>query len=95
MIPPDVRAAVNRRANGACEDCGCGEPLELHHLRYWTNDERGWSVPIDGLETIHDLDALCRECHHGRHLDRNGEFWKDPEEMADHWWGFDNEMSKP
>ena len=68
------RGAVNEvylRAGGVCEDCGDDEcRLEMHHLRY------------TGHETPDDLALLCRDCHHNRHIDRNGEFWADPEEMA-------------
>jgi len=83
-IPQVTRDAVNRRANGCCEDCDRSDPLELHHLTY----------RYIGLETPGDLDALCRHCHRQRHVDMNGDFWADPEEMADHWWGYDNEMDK-
>ena len=106
-IPSDVRAAVMRRAathvicechdegHAVCEDCWrCDVPLELHHLRYWIIGDDGFEEDIDGKETEADLDVLCRDCHHARHLDLNGEFWRDPEEMETHWWTFYNEMSK-
>ena len=90
-IPSDVRAAVLRRAEGGCEDCRVDYPLELHHLRYFTD----LGEPIDGIEEEDDLAALCRECHHDRHIDPNGVFWRDPEEMEDAWFGFHWEMEKP
>lgn len=76
-IPDSVRAAVVRRANGRCEDCGERDRLELHHLRYWREGE---DEPIFGTETAADLDALCRGCHHARHVDPFGYFWSDPVE---------------
>ncbi|MBO0863481.1 MAG: hypothetical protein J2P16_00205 [Mycobacterium sp.] len=96
MIPEAVRAAVRQRAKGRCEDCGETRRLELHHLRYWTEpDWHGDSERIDGRETPHDLDALCRDCHHSQHIDLNGEFWSDPQEMEQHWFGYFSEMAKP
>jgi 5-methylcytosine-specific restriction endonuclease McrA len=88
-VPAAVRAAVNRRADGRCEDCGERVPLELHHLRYLKVVVPGdgpWD--IDGYEEPDDLAALCRDCHHRRHVDPNGEFWRDPEEMEVAWAGF-------
>jgi 5-methylcytosine-specific restriction endonuclease McrA len=82
-IPPEVRSTVLGRADGVCEDCQEFRKLELHHLRYWTNDP--WRESIRGRETPDDLAALCRECHHERHLDPSGQFWMDPEE-ADALW---------
>jgi hypothetical protein len=38
--------------------------------------------------------AARRECHLARHLDLNGDFWVDPEQKADQWWCYFNEMSK-
>jgi 5-methylcytosine-specific restriction endonuclease McrA len=97
-IPPAVRAATLRRAGGCCEDCGERLPLELHHLRYRTDywpDMEGGSKPIFGRETVDDLAALCRDCHHARHVDPNGGFWADPEEMAEHWAPYRWAMDKP
>jgi hypothetical protein len=88
-VPKHVRAAVYNRCRDndgslCCEDCGIHCHPELHHLRYWTDDDE----PIHGLETTGDLAALCRECHLERHLDPNGNFWRDPQELAE-CWGYD------
>jgi 5-methylcytosine-specific restriction endonuclease McrA len=91
-IPFDVWQEVTRRADRHCEDCGNVKKLELHHLRYWTSPPH--SEPIFGWETATDLAALCRVCHHNRHRDPNGQFWLDPEAMADHWWGYFNELER-
>jgi 5-methylcytosine-specific restriction endonuclease McrA len=76
---------VLRRANLACEECGYNRPLEMHHLRY----RRDYGALIFGSETPDDLDALCRDCHLGRHLDPNGDYWADPEDKESHWAGWD------
>jgi 5-methylcytosine-specific restriction endonuclease McrA len=94
-VPEATRRAVLERARGCCEDCGDQLPLELHHLRYYAETEyKGVPDSIFGRETPCDLDALCRECHRQRHIDPNGDWWNDPEEMADHWWYYNEEMSK-
>jgi 5-methylcytosine-specific restriction endonuclease McrA len=98
-IPPQVRGAVLHRAGGRCEDCGERLPLELHHLRYWLRPGYPslWEpvpTPIFGRETVEDLAALCRDCHHSRHLDPAGEFWVDPEDMDEHWAPYRWEMDK-
>jgi 5-methylcytosine-specific restriction endonuclease McrA len=90
-----VRAVYERAANliiadrpevVVCEDCWADNlPLELHHLRY--EDDNG--NPIHGHETLDDLALLCRECHHGRHIGPDGEFYRDPEDVVrqwDNWW---------
>jgi 5-methylcytosine-specific restriction endonuclease McrA len=90
-IPEATRRAVLARCKGHCEDCG--EPFtllrrpELHHLRYWIEDpyDPPFQLSIFGRENPDDLDVLCRSCHHQRHLDLNGDFWTDPEEMFRHW----------
>jgi len=82
-IPENVRRRVFARCRRRCEDCGRPYRLELHHLRYHTDDWRRESIL--GKETPNDLAALCRWCHHQRHIDPNGEFWADPQEMAEHW----------
>jgi len=98
VIKREVRLAVLARAGGCCEDCGEKLPLELHHLRYEPEPSptyRPWEDPIpDGWETPDDLDALCRDHHHGRHVDLNGEFWRDPVEMEAHWFGYHWAMDK-
>lgn len=88
LIPAATRRAVRHRSRGACEDCGADDrPLELHHLRYLTEGDpgRGGQESIFGQEQPEDLAALCRDCHHDRHLDPAGEFWSDPEEKATAW----------
>ncbi len=84
-VPDHIRAEVIRRAHYRCEDCGVygsQAALGLHHLRY-RHPRTGQS--IFGRETARDLAALCWPCHQARHLDRNGTFWPDPEEMAEYW----------
>jgi 5-methylcytosine-specific restriction endonuclease McrA len=83
-IPEATRRAVLRRADGHCEGCGEPRPLELHHLHYD-------SIGREGPE---DLAALCRDCHRGRHIDLNGDFWEDPRDKEDHWSGYFREMEK-
>lgn len=84
---------VLTRNQGRCEDCECsGLNLEMHHLRYRIDDfrcgKRNFGGLIFGHETENDLDALCRDCHLQRHLDINNDFWVDPEERDDHWFGY-------
>lgn len=84
-IPDKVRMAVTRRAGKKCENCGTDRArLELHHLTYYRQAD-GAPLPIYGYETPSDLLALCRYCHHGKHRDANGDFWRDPEEMENYW----------
>ena len=75
----------------------------MHHLRYQVGlhryshpkmalDHAG--DPIFGQETPDDLAALCRDRHHNRHLDPDGEFWVDPEAMEDAWFGCHWAMDK-
>lgn len=95
MIPANIRKTVMKRAAGRCEDCGMCCSLELHHLRYRTEPDM-FTIDghdISGRETPDDLMALCRECHQSRHIDPAGEFWRDPEEMADHWQPYFDEMA--
>jgi hypothetical protein len=71
-----------------CEDCQQPLPLELHHLRYFTEHGGKHDLggePIHGIETPDDLAALCRECHLARHVDAAGVFWRDPQERETHW----------
>jgi hypothetical protein len=65
----------------------------LHHLTYYTA-VNGEVEDVRGLETPADLAALCRECHKRRHIDANGDWWNDPEEMADHWRYYNREMDR-
>ena len=85
-IDSGVRRFVLARASRCCGDCGERVRLEIHHLRYQPEDPTG--TVADGWETPDDLAALCRDCHHNRHIDPNGDFWRDPEEMADAWFGY-------
>jgi hypothetical protein len=79
-IPRRVRKLIMRRCRYRCEDCEQYRPLELHHLRYLTAERP--REPIFGRESPDDLAALCRDCHHKRHLDPYGRFWVDPEDLA-------------
>lgn len=83
-IPLATRKSVLARAWGKCEECAHRAVLDLHHLHYRTVGE----------ESPEDLKALCRDCHHAAHRDINGEYWRDPEEMAAHWWSYHEEMHK-
>ncbi len=83
-VPTNTRRTVMRRCEGRCEDCGDRRATSLHHLHYR-------SV---GFEEPHDLAALCWDCHQARHRDYNGDYWRDPEGMEDHWWMYHNEMEK-
>jgi hypothetical protein len=95
-IPGQIRIQVLVRAGYRCQDCGAfgtgGHPIELQHLRYYGEchcnrpDKCHCDIrPIFGRETLDDLAALCRGCHHARHVDPSGEFWPDPQEMAEYW----------
>lgn len=89
-----------------CEDCGCEDvSLEAHHLHYNRDgslavDANGNRVHVKpfrqvedwGWETSDDIALLCRDCHHARHVDRNGEFWQDPEEMETYWFTYWEEL---
>src|SRR5262245_48506742 len=92
-VPEATRRAVLERCGGCCEDCDERCALEMHHLRYevWNYKE---PEIIFGRETPDDLAALCRYCHQQRHIDLNGDWWNDPEEMAAHWAGYWWEMGK-
>ena len=70
---------------GHCEDGGERLPLELHHLRYVTDDNPKNAVPIFGLEKPEDLLALCRHCHLRKHINPFGDFVLDPEECQGDW----------
>jgi 5-methylcytosine-specific restriction endonuclease McrA len=93
MIPDRVRAVVSRRAAGQCEECGEHLPLEMHHLTYVRRGrDPSEDEPIFGFETPDDLQALCRACHHARHIGPDGEFYRDPEECAQEWDQFQHMM---
>jgi len=82
-IPGYIRSAVLERAEHCCEDCGAGVRLEMHHLTYIRTPFYKYEESIFGYERPEDLAALCRSCHLQRHLDENGEFWADPEALAE------------
>jgi 5-methylcytosine-specific restriction endonuclease McrA len=86
MIPRAVRGDVLARAAGRCEECDQRLPLELHHLTYSRWPQRpDRDEPIFGHETSDALQALCRDCHHGRHIGPAGDFIADPEECESEW----------
>ena len=62
-----------------CADCGEKALLQVHHC-----DPNCYSE--DG-----EIIRLCSNCHRARHIDHNGEYWKDPVEMATHWYTWDYE----
>ena len=76
-IPQDVRRAVLDRARHCCEDCGATVRFELHHVSY----QHPYLDQIFGNEKPEDLAALCRNCHHERHMFW-GVFYSDPDELA-------------
>jgi 5-methylcytosine-specific restriction endonuclease McrA len=91
-IPPDVRAAVLKRAERCCEACGKKAPLEMHHTTYQLHEltgyHRDFGEPIFGHETPDVLRALCRDCHHEAHMTPWGEFIGDideRDEQVSHW----------
>lgn len=90
MIPNSIRSGVYLRCQGCCEKCGTRSRLELHHLRYFDD----FGNPIEGSETVGDLIALCRECHHAKHLGPAGDFIIDPVEAADQRNWFDYQTTK-
>lgn len=47
---------VKLRDNYTCQKCGCGDRLEVHHVRYLRFTEP-WNYPDNYLIT------LCRNCH--------------------------------
>jgi hypothetical protein len=57
--------------------------FELHHRTYWIGGRPPYKYaqPIFGRETEDDLQALCRDCHLGKHIAGPfGEFFADPED---------------
>ena len=89
-IPNKTRSSVLIRANFRCEDCEEQKKLDMHHLHYEVM-QTGNMLCIFGKETPSDLVALCRDCHRARHRDINGDYWRDPNEMAAYWATFDND----
>lgn len=55
------RRKVIERAKGICEGCGINATEEVHHLTY----------ARAGREMLFDLVALCVECHHAIHGERD------------------------
>lgn len=53
-----IRAAVMKKAGGACVDCG-EKATQAHHERYTFENLRG--------ERTDGIVALCRDCHKNRH----------------------------
>lgn len=51
------RSEVIMRQRFRCYDCGCEEPLQVHHTTY----------AHLGDEWPEEMEALCRSCHHRRH----------------------------
>jgi 5-methylcytosine-specific restriction endonuclease McrA len=97
-IPFETRKAVLKRANYVCEDCGGDRPLEMHHLTYNLMEATGWHRDfgdlIFGREKPENLEALCRDCHRGRHMTSWGEFIVDPNERDGRVDQFEREMFK-
>jgi hypothetical protein len=52
----NVRHRKFEAVGGKCEQCGHSGPLEAHHRHYDTL----------GFEELHDLQALCHDCHQKR-----------------------------
>jgi hypothetical protein len=52
-----TRLDAIERARGACEKCGSGEKLQVHHITY---ERRGEELP-------EDLIVLCKKCHKNEH----------------------------
>ena len=72
-------------AGSLCRPTGSSGPLQWSLRRLWLNPQEVGALPPDlptrwlrniWLEQPSDLAALCRDCHHARHLDRNGRFWR-------------------
>ena len=84
--PRAVRRAVLVRAGGRCEDCGERLRLELHHTTYDLMDVTGHADDVGkeifGRETPDVLLALCRAHHLARHIDRFGEFHRNPKDAG-------------
>jgi len=92
-IPRSTVSAVYSRAQSCCEDCGTIRGLELHHLRYETM-LMGDIVSIHGRETPDDVDLLCRNCHHQRHIGPlSGAFHRDPVEVENEQFDLERMMS--
>lgn len=73
-----------------CADCGYDGPLELHHLEYPQQKLLSGEFGSWGDEEDTDCVCLCRDCHHQRHIDVNGDFWADPLELEHYWWSNDD-----
>lgn len=53
-----ARAAVLRRCNFRCEQCGRPGRLEVHHKA---------KIREGGSDDLDNLEALCRACHFAQH----------------------------
>jgi 5-methylcytosine-specific restriction endonuclease McrA len=89
-----MRRRLLTRQGHCCADCGEQTHLELHHEVYpwhkWMYKDPGqW-----GHEENHECVMLCRDCHHQRHRDPNGEFWDDPVELHTYWESFYDALHK-
>ena len=87
-LPDSVKREVRKRAQGHCELCGIPCPGEIHHKTYSHLYRDGDLTPAD------DLQLLCRDCHKASHTDPAGDFWVDPMEMEDCWFGYHWAMAK-
>ena len=90
-----LRRRVFNAQENCCADCGQEGFLTLHHLTYQSRQygSPGRSSSLYTWETEDDVTGLCWSCHHQRHLDLNGDFWADPEEMESHWYYYYKELS--
>jgi 5-methylcytosine-specific restriction endonuclease McrA len=83
-ISETLRRQVIERCGNCCVDCDQAGALTMHHLHYDTV----------GKETIKDIEGLCWSCHQQRHRDLNGQYWRDPAELAAHWFTYHEEMAR-
>lgn len=60
-MDPDLRHAVFVRAGGRCERCRCPLPADAWEAHHRQLRSRG------GPDTMANLVALCRDCHHDVH----------------------------
>lgn len=87
-IPASVRKAVLERAEGRCEACGKGAPLELHHRVY--RSRGGKHSPANLVALCGGSSGLPGGNHSGCHGDaHNG---RGPEGVSLHSWDVPQHM---
>ena len=61
-------------ANNECQECGCNEHLQVHHLNY----------DNIGDETEDDVEVLCKECHEAKELEKGTDLYGSDDEYGEY-----------